>query len=229
MGKRKKHRTHVEDPEESKGIPKSFVFRRGEVSRDIADLTENVRKVMQPNTALHLQESNKNQLKDFLHVATPLGVTHFLIFTQTVVGTNLRVIRIPRGPTLTFRVQNYSLMKDVVALQKRPHSPGAEFEHSPLIVLNNFSGPEDEKQIMTAMFQNMFPAIEVQRIKLSDCRRVVLFSFDTSSGLIHFRHYVINASPVGLTKVLSSFLVISDLISRPSKRSLRRNSRIFMT
>jgi len=67
------------------------------------------------------------------------------------------------------------LMKDVVALQKRPHSPGSEFEHSPLIVLNNFSGSEDKKQIMTAMFQNLFPPIDVQKaFRLPSCGFVQL-------------------------------------------------------
>jgi len=32
------------------------------------------------------------------------------------------------------------------------------------VVLNNFSGPEEEKRVMTAMFQNMFPAINVQTV-----------------------------------------------------------------
>lgn len=39
----------------------------------------------------------------------------------------MRVARVPRGPTLTFRVLNYSLMKDVFLSQKKPHSPGVEF------------------------------------------------------------------------------------------------------
>lgn len=38
------------------------------------------------------------------------------------------------------------------------------------------------------------------QIKLSECRRVVLFTLDSESGEVDMRHYVINASPVGLTR-----------------------------
>lgn len=70
------------------------------------------------------------------------------------------------GPTLTFRVVSYSLMKDVVALQRRPHSPGAEFKSPPLVVLNNFGGKENHKQLMAVMFQNMFPPINMQTVRV---------------------------------------------------------------
>lgn len=127
------------------------------------------------------------------------------------------MIRSPQGPTLTFRVESYSLMKDVVKSQRRPHSPGVEFENSPLLVLNNFSGKEEEKQLMSAMFIHMFPPIEVKTIKLSSCRRVVLIHYDPETKLISLRHYVVNASPVGLTKSIKRIIKgkIPDLGERP--------------
>ena len=131
---------------------------------------------MAPYTAERLQETTKNKLKDFLDVASSLGVTHMLSFSQSDVGTNLRVLRCPRGPTLTFRVLEYSLMADVAALQKRPHAPGAEFRSPPLVVLNNFSGSESHKQLMAVMFQNMFPAIHMNTVRLYT-HSTGLFSF----------------------------------------------------
>ena len=38
------------------------------------------------------------------------------------------------------------------------------------------------------------------QIKLTDCRRVVLFSLDNETHEVEMRHYLINASPVGLTR-----------------------------
>lgn len=50
-------------------------------------------QLMAPNTASSLKESKKNQIKDFLHVAGPLGVTHFLILTATHNASYLRVAK----------------------------------------------------------------------------------------------------------------------------------------
>lgn len=66
-------------------------------------------------------------------MAGQLGVTHMLAFARTEAGVNLRVARVPHGPTLTFRVVNYSLAKDVLASQRRPKSPGNEFMNAPLV------------------------------------------------------------------------------------------------
>lgn len=45
-------------------------------------------------------------------MAGPLGVSHMMIFTLTeAANVHLRIARVPAGPTLTFRVERYSLMK----------------------------------------------------------------------------------------------------------------------
>lgn len=58
------------------------------------------------------QERGAARLRDYLVMAGPLGVTHMMIFTLTeAANVHLRIARIPAGPTLTFRVERYSLMK----------------------------------------------------------------------------------------------------------------------
>ena len=42
------------------------------------------------------QESKRNQLKDFVNIAGPLGVTHFLILTATETAAYLRVAKTPQ-------------------------------------------------------------------------------------------------------------------------------------
>lgn len=64
--------------------------------------------------------NRKNTIKDFVHVGAPLGVTHFIFFTSTEAGTNLKIARIPRGPTLSFKVVGYSLMRHLHLVHKRP-------------------------------------------------------------------------------------------------------------
>ena len=90
-----------------KGEPKSFVFRRGRHAALLKDLEKDLRRLMLPNTAAALKESRRNQLKDFVSVAGPLGVTHFCMLTATQHASYLRLARAPRGPTLTMRIHEY--------------------------------------------------------------------------------------------------------------------------
>ena len=60
------------------------------------DLEADLRKVMAPNTGAALRESKRNVLKDFVHIAGPLGVTHFLILTATQNASYLRIAKTPR-------------------------------------------------------------------------------------------------------------------------------------
>lgn len=174
---------------------------------------------MEPNTATRLRERNSNKLKDFISMAGPIGVTHLLIFSQTDAGTNLRILRAPRGPTLTFRVNKYALSKDVQASSRRPTPPGSEFATPPLLVLNNFGGEERQIKLLVATFQNLFPPIQVQSMKLSQARRIVLLNYNSATGTIDWRHYLISVRPVGVSKSVRR--VIEGTRSGTSSRGTR--------
>ncbi|GAB5587144.1 rRNA-binding ribosome biosynthesis protein [Umbelopsis nana] len=210
MGKRRrKTRTHVRAEEEtdpSKKAPKSFVMRSGAVGRSVTALVKDVRRMMEPNTATNLKERKTNRLRDFVMVAGQLGVSHFMIFSRTEKGTNMRIARVPRGPTLTFKVEQYSLSKDVLTLQRSPKSPGVEFLTSPLLVLNNFNQEGKQFKLMTTMFQNMFPSINVQTMQLADARRVVLLNYNSDTNMIDFRHYSIGVKPIGVSKSVKKII-----------------------
>lgn len=85
-----------------------------------------------------LQEKKRNNLKDFLNVAGPMGVTHFLILSKTNTAPYLRVARTPQGPTLTFKIHEYSLVADIVKSQLRPRCPPDLFKNSPLVSFLSF-------------------------------------------------------------------------------------------
>ena len=74
-----------------------------------------------------------------------------------------------QGPTLTMRIHEYALMKDVTAMLLRPRQPDSMWQAPPLVVMNNFAGAPELK-LATALFQNLFPAINVQTAKLSTCQ-----------------------------------------------------------
>ncbi|KAG5192434.1 Brix domain-containing protein, partial [Tribonema minus] len=209
-GKRKKTHTHVVPPpegtpgaEEDK-VPRSFVFKLGKVAKQVNELVEEMRGVMEPNTARKLRERSSNSLKDFAVVSKPFGVTHLMAFGQTERSLTYRIARAPDGPTLTFKVNQYCLRRHVRALQRRPVETTQAFKTAPLVVLNNFgdaSAPQELK-LMKVTLQNMFPTINVAEVKLADCRRIVLFNYDKATKSVEMRHYAIRAMPTGINKAI---------------------------
>jgi hypothetical protein len=83
--------------------------------------------------AFWFQEKKRNSLKDFLNVAGPMGVTHFLMLSKTETAPYLRVARTPQGPTLTFKIHEYSLAVDVAQSQLHPRCPQDLFKNAPLV------------------------------------------------------------------------------------------------
>ena len=206
--RRRKTRTHVKPPTEQEmaganpeyvKIPKSFVIKSGKVDTLVSQLVTDFRKVMEPHTASKLAERKNNRLKDYLSVAGQLGVTHIGSFSQTQVSTNLRLARFPKGPTLNFKVVAYSLMRDIHSFQSNPVNYGLQYTNSAIVVLNNIKGSK-QMDLVANYIQNMFPRIDVANMKLSDARRVVLFSLDKEQDLIEFRHYSINVKPAGVSR-----------------------------
>ncbi|MCO5587783.1 hypothetical protein L7F22_041735 [Adiantum nelumboides] len=148
------------------------------------------------------KEKKSNSMKDFVHVAGPLGVTHFLLLSHTEKAAYLRVARCPRGPTLTFKIHSYALDADIARAQLRPRAPAGIFKNSPLVVLAGFGSEGEHLKVTTTMFQNIFPAINVNTVNLATCQRVVLLSYDKETKLIEFRHYSIALQPVGVSHSL---------------------------
>lgn len=142
-----------------------------------------------------------NKIKDYAAVASQLGVTHLLAVTQTKKNIILRVARFHNGPTLHFRIAEYSLCKHIRAMQKRPFDSAAAYRTPPLVVLNNFgTSEESHMKLLRTTFQHMFPSINVKTVRLNECRRVVLFHYKKDEQVVEMRHYAIRATPTGLNK-----------------------------
>merc|ERR1711936_592593 len=178
MGKRKKRPVKRQAELTDDSTPRSFVFHRGIVGRNIHQLIKDMRHLMEPYTAVNLKVTKSNVLKDFVHVAGPYGISHFITFSKTELSPYMKICRLPRGPTLTFRVNEYSLMRDITAMLKRPKTIGEQFKYPPLVVLNGFDNDIMEMKLMSTTFQNMFPAIKVHKVKLSSIKRCAMFSYN---------------------------------------------------
>ncbi|XP_014470914.1 PREDICTED: protein Peter pan [Dinoponera quadriceps] len=234
MGRHKKGRCvkrnkqiNLEEKEELVQAPHSFIFHRGLPGEHIVELTKDFRKVMEPFTASSLKARKKNTIKDFVSVASALHVSHMCIFTKTELGMYLKLCRLPRGPTLTFKVHNFSLARDVISILKKQMVYEEAFKNSPLIVLNHFSGEGMQLKLIASMFQNMFPTINLTTINLSTIRRCVCLNYNAASKTIDFRHYAIKVVPVGLSKGVKKLVQakvpdlsrcqdISDFLTKPT-------------
>ncbi|PIA61363.1 hypothetical protein AQUCO_00300720v1 [Aquilegia coerulea] len=199
-------------------IPKSIVFSRGKLPGPLKQLQKDLRKLMLPHTALNLKEKKRNSLKDFLNIAGPMGVTHFLMLSKTDAAPYLKVARTPQGPTLTYKIREYSLAVDVARSQLHPRCPPDLFKNSPLIVLSGFGTGEQHLKLTTIMFQNIFPAIDINTVKLSLCQRIVLLNYNKETKLIDFRHYSIRLQPVGVSRRIKKLVQSHNV---PDLRSLQ--------
>lgn len=156
-----------------------MVINRGSVETDIKQLIQDVRKVMEPFTAKSLKVTKKNSLKDFISIAGPLHVTHLLIFTQTELSDHMKIVRLPRGPTIHFKLEEYSLCNDVMAIMKKKITHKKQFMQQPLLILNGFNTTlshnaegvssnansiDIHHKLLATTLQNMFPCINVTKV-----------------------------------------------------------------
>jgi len=204
--------------------PQSMVIRigAGEVGPSVSQLVKDLRLVLEPGTASRLKERRNNKLRDYTTMAGPLGVTHLLLFSKSPSGnTNMRLAITPRGPTLHFRVENFSLSKDILKAQRHPQTSKLLYMNAPLLVMNNFTSsastttatedttphvPKHLESLITTIFQSLFPALNPQTTPLPNIKRVLLLNREPPSNpengtyTITLRHYAISTRSAGLSK-----------------------------
>ena len=158
-------------------------------------------------------------------MAPALQVTHLLAFTLTDIAPSLRILRLSNGPTLSFRVERYSLMKDIIASSRHAkHLSSIESMSAPLVCLCVFSihhsfsfitqkkklvlasfpppGPSTPPHLTLVMktFQTLFPPLAPHKLALSSARRVVLVAYNAERGTIDWRHFRITVKPYGISR-----------------------------
>lgn len=173
----------------------------------------------------------------------PLGVTHLLLFSRSESGnTNLRLARTPHGPTLHFRVEKYSLCKDIAKSLRHPRAGLADFHTPPLLVMNNFltsdaardtlgdaAPPKHLEKLVTDMFQGLFPPIQPHATPLHTIKRVLLLhreppSPETGTVAISLRHYAITTKVTGLPKALRRLHAAEKLIGSGKKTTDKKRA-----
>ncbi|KAH9998142.1 Brix domain-containing protein [Russula compacta] len=119
-------------------------------------------------------------------MAPALHVTHLLAFTLTDVAPSMRIVRLSNGPTLSFRVERYSLVKDIVASSRHAkHLSAIESLTAPL---------------------SLFPPLAPHKLALSSARRVILVAYNPDRGTVDWRHFRIIVKPYGVSRRLRRVL-----------------------
>jgi ribosome biogenesis protein SSF1/2 len=195
----------------------------------------------QSHQANHVpQERRANKLRDYTTMCGPLGVSHLLLFSRSEAGnTNLRLARTPHGPTLHFRVEKYSLCKDIAKSIKHPRANAADYQVAPLLVMNNFitsdaererlgdaAPPKHLEKLVTDMFQGLFPPIQPHTTPLHTIKRVLLLhreppSEEGGTCTISLRHYAITTKVTGIPKALRRLHLAEKLIGSRDKTKKR--------
>lgn len=198
----------LDTTEQDKATPKSIIIYRGEVGNAVRSLMHQWRTVFLPWSSKALHGKNKS-LKDFLVIAASLSVSHLQLFTSPSAGTSLRMMRFSNGPTLSFRVESFTLRDEIMAQHKRPPAIESDvYEFAPIVVLNNFSLPGNPQfvPLLEATFRSLFPTVNVQLTQTAHIRRIVLFQYIPENELVEVRHYYIGAKAVGLSKTVKKLL-----------------------
>lgn len=82
------------------------------------------------------------------------------------------MIRVPHGPSLTFRVAEYSLKRDIQTLVRRVFD-SRQYSSPPLLVMTGFgmggtsantSAPLPHLRLVVDMFQNLLPPLNVPKV-----------------------------------------------------------------
>ncbi|KAF7634551.1 Brix domain-containing protein [Meloidogyne graminicola] len=214
------------------GKKKSKQFQKRSEKRENKQDERKLEDVLRENVSSKKKPVKKrNNLKDFIVNSQYLGVSHLLILTRSELSVNLRIIRNSQGPTLHFKVEKYCLAHDVLAAQKRPTIYEELFKNAPLIVMKGLSSSNERHlQLVQTVFQNMFPEIDVDRVKLGTIKRTLLLHYEPEEDLFELRHYSIKTVPAGVCRSakkllknkvpdLSKYKDISDFMLRPGQLS----------
>jgi ribosome biogenesis protein SSF1/2 len=72
--------------------------------------------------------------------------------------------------------------------------------------MNNFSSEEKHMELISTTFQNMFPSININKVRLKEIRRILLLNYNEEDDTIDLRHYTVTYRPVGVSRNMKKLL-----------------------
>lgn len=191
--RRRKHRTHVEGEESTSKT--TLILRRGKVGPVIKHLIAELRIVFYPNTPTQIQEGSKQTLADILEAAKANEAGNLLLISCTEASTYLKAVCLPSGPTVTYKVDKFTLASDVTRNASKKVTLQKDFNSQAVLVSQGLTS-----DLTKVVFEALLPNLDPSATTLKKCRRVVLLVEE--DGVLQFRHYLVKHSPGGISKPL---------------------------
>ncbi|KAF2350317.1 Brix domain [Trinorchestia longiramus] len=198
--------TAVKSPKSDVKGPRLLVIKRGSVGTGVQRLLDDLQTTLAPSVVRSIRVLRSSRVRDLIKASGPLHISHSIIFTRTSEGAYMKLCTMPSGPTITFSISEYSLMKDVRASQKRPTAlPPVPRLTPPCLMMNNLqpnAGPKHLQLVASSMLQ-IFPKILPDQSSCSNMKRCCMLYYDPATDLLDFRHYAIHLTSSTASKLIS--------------------------
>ncbi|KNH04728.1 peter pan protein [Perkinsela sp. CCAP 1560/4] len=222
---------------------RNAVLHNGSANSLVEKLIVDWRKTLLPCAPYSYHSSHKIHkklnLKNLNKLIKDGNLSHLHIFHVGEFGVTMRIARSPNGPTLYFRVESFTLVRDVIKFQHRHHGGDHKlFTQPPIIVLNQFSfsdkkaHSEDSMAIQIAgeMLRSMIDVATKENVShMGKYGRILFFSRvstgdslkDGTNILIEVRHYTVlgrsASKKTQLIEDLSKGTISSSLLKKISQ------------
>ncbi|XP_065319008.1 protein Peter pan-like isoform X1 [Gordionus sp. m RMFG-2023] len=217
MGKKRKKGKCAKNAQNSEGgtyieeenvihAPHVLIINRGHLPSRLMELIKNTRSIFEPYTSSKLKVRSSNTFKDFVSIAGTFHIHHIISFSMTETAYNMRICRVPHGPTLFFKLIGATLAREVDQLIRKPIKNKALFSDHPLLIMSGFNKLDMHHKILSNTFQNMIPSIDIIKVNLNKIKRCLLIRYDTKNDVIDIRHYAIKVNPCGINKGLTKIV-----------------------
>ena len=129
-------------------------------------------------------------------MAGSLGATHLIRVSKNEKNVaHMYMSRLPAGPSFDFRIDQLSLISDI---RRQVQSGGIglsreDERYPPVAILHGFKNAENEfVSLLCEALKGLIPPIDIHKINMKTCRRVVLFSYSTETETLSIRHFRIS-------------------------------------
>ncbi|GAB5361900.1 hypothetical protein AAMO2058_000752500 [Amorphochlora amoebiformis] len=175
--------------------PRPMVIKRPGSSKRLANLVFDIRQFLSPYTPVKLKELRKNTLQDFLQAGRVLGMTHLIILSESPAGSFMRIVKSPMGPTFTFKLRDYNLLREVIEKQVSRPNWKPDTNSPAVLVMKGLNKSLAHHQLVSTLFQGLFKNSTLDQMHSRDFKRLALLTRNSSSQQFTLRQYITRQMP----------------------------------
>merc|ERR1719259_43602 len=182
--------------------PRVLVVQRGALGA-ASRLLGDIRGLLAPHVARH-KVLRKTRPSDLVEASRGLSLSHCILLSRTEAGLYLKVAAMPRGPTVTYRVEGYSSCSDIARSQPRPASASPASLRAPATLMLHglapASGPR-EAQLVAASTLQLFAKFSPADCRSRDIKRCCLLQ-RAADDTLQLRHYALRLAKASSNRLI---------------------------